>query len=94
MAGLFKAVGALLDAVTTTAQVVNTTANAGLALAQGAQSAAISYRNTAILQMMEETGLSTGDPEKDISLYFALLEAEQAEEKKGSKLVKAPATAQ
>jgi hypothetical protein len=77
MAGLFKAVGAILDSVTTIAEVVNTTAIAGLSLAQGAEASAVQYRNTTILNAMEELGLSSGDPKADLALWQALRQEER-----------------
>jgi hypothetical protein len=77
MAGLFKAVGAILDSVTTIAEVVNTTAIAGLSLAQGAEASAVQYRNQTILNAMEELGLSTGNQKEDLALWQALRQEER-----------------
>lgn len=89
MAGLFKAFGAILDAVTTTAQVLNVTANAGLSLAQGAEAAAISYRDSQILQVMEDLGLSSGNPEQDLVAWKAMRAAEEAARDDDKKKAKA-----
>jgi hypothetical protein len=77
MAGLFKAVGAMLDAVTTVAEVVNTTAIAGLELARGAEASATQYRMTTVLSCMEELGLSTGNQKEDLALWQALRQEER-----------------
>lgn len=77
MAGLFKAVGAMLNAVTTVAEVVNTTAIAGLELARGAEASATQYRMTTVLSCMEELGLSTGNPKDDLALWDALRQEER-----------------
>jgi hypothetical protein len=80
MAGFFKVIGALNQTLVTTAELVTTTANAGLALAQGAEASAIKFRDNAILETMEELGLASGNPEEDLKLWKALRDAERIQE--------------
>jgi hypothetical protein len=77
MAGLFKAFSSILDAVTTISEVVNTTAIAGLSLAQGAEASAVQYRNQTILNAMEELGLSSEDAKADLALWQSLRQEER-----------------
>jgi hypothetical protein len=77
MAGLFKAFGSVLDTVVTLAEVVNTTASAGLVLAQGAEASAVQYRDTQVLSVMDELGLSSGEAKADLALWRSLRQEER-----------------
>lgn len=77
MAGLFRAFGSVLDTVVTLAEVVNTTASAGLVLAQGAEASAVQYRDSQVLSVMEELGISSGDQKADLAIWRQLRQEER-----------------